>query len=74
MKVTDCLSRQFTEVNLIRVSRADIKNLQENDVTVGRFRTFTSNEPWPNAFNADLSFYKKLRDKLLFEPTGELMI
>ena len=74
MKVTDCLSRQFTEVNLIRVSRADIKNLQENDVIVGRVRTFTSNERWPNACDGDLEFYKKHRDRLLFGPSGELML
>ena len=74
MKVTDCLSRQFMEVNLIRVSRADIKNLQENDAIVGRVRTFASNDRWPNACDGDLRFYKKLRDKLLFGPAGELML
>ena len=74
MKVTDCLSRQFTEVNLIRVSRADVKTLQENDAIVGRVRNFTSNERWPNDCNGALNFYKKLRDKLLFGPAGELML
>ena len=74
MKVTDCLSRQFTEVNLIRVSRADVKNLQENDAIVGRVRNFTSNERWPNDCTGALGFYKKLRDKLVFGPAGELMV
>ena len=58
----------------IRVSRADIKNLQEYDAIVRRVRTFASNKRWSNACNGDLSFYRKVRDKLLFGPVGELML
>ena len=74
MKVTDCLSRQFVEINAIQITRADVKIMQENDEILSRLRNFLSNDRWPNICNGDLEFYRQRRNDLFFGAAGEIML
>ena len=74
MKITDCLSRQFMEINAISISRNDIRHLQDNDATLNAVRQYAANDRWPNHTTEELHFFKKSRDKIRFGTSGELFI
>ena len=74
MRITDWLSRQFTEINAISMSRNDIRHLQDNDATLNAVRQYAANDRWPNDTTEELRFFKKSRDKICFGTSGELFI
>ena len=74
MKVTDCLSRQFGEINAIQISKNEMANLQQADHLLKQIRNFAANDRWPAKCNEALTFFKKQREKLHFGQSGELMI
>ena len=74
MKVTDCLSRQFAEVNAIRLTKPEIRQLQDLDPTLKAARTHASNNRWPIRPGESLLSYKKLRKNLIFGSSGELLV
>ena len=73
MKVTDCLSRQFAEINAVRVSQSEIAQYQENDETLKQVRNFLVSDRWPNQPSDDIAFFKKRRAQFLFGRHGELL-
>lgn len=74
MKVTDCLSRQFAEINAIRLTKPEIRQLQDLDPTLKAARTHASNNRWPIRPGEPLLSYKKLRKNLIFGSSGELLV
>ena len=74
MKVSDCLSRQFTEINAIRLTRLEIQLLQENDPVLKQVRNHAANNRWPNHPSSPVKFYCDKRDSLEFGRSGELHI
>ena len=74
MKVSDCLSRQFAEINAIRLTRPEIQHLQENDPVLKDVRNFASNDRLPNHPTAAVTFYRDKRTRLEFGPSGELHV
>ena len=74
MKVTDCLSRQFCEINAISVSKTELANLQESDERLRHVRNYVSNNRWPTNCDSEILFYKKQRGNLVFGRKGELLL
>ena len=74
MKVSDCLSRQFAEINAIRLSSSEVKFLQENDDTLRSVRNYVANDRWPNNPSPEIEFYREKRDKLIFGGAGQLFV
>ena len=73
MKISDCLSRQFAEINAIQLSKSEIANLQENDEQLAKIRNYVTNNRWPNKCNHEELFYAKIRPTLQFGRSGELL-
>ena len=74
MKVSDCLSRQYAEINAIRLTRPEMRHLQENDPVLKFVRNYAANNRWPINASAPIQFYRKSRDKLTFGLSGELHV
>ena len=74
MKVTDCLSRQFAEINTIRISRSEITNLQENDPELKKIRNFAAIDRWPSKATEDVDYFKKHRSSIIFGRAGEMLV
>ena len=73
MKISDCLSRQFS-TNAIKITRPDLTALQENDQLLHQIRNFVSIDRWPNQPNHEIKEFSKIREKLKFGRSGELII
>ena len=74
MKVTDCLSRQFGEINAIQISKGEMANLQQADEQLSQIRNFAANDRWPMSCDEQVAFFKKQRANLHFGQSGELML
>ena len=74
MKISDCLSRQFAELNSIRVTKSEIANLQENDELLKNIRTYAANDRWPNEQDENVKFFSKQRSNIVFGTSGEMLI
>ena len=74
MKVSDCLSRQFVELNAIHVNKSQMTNLQQNDDLLANIRKYAADNRWPNQVDTETNFYKILREKLQFGSSGELLL
>jgi len=74
MRVTDCLSRQFVEINALAISRSELANLQDADTVLQLVRNYHTNNRWPNDGSDQVKYYKRIRSKLRFGPNGEIMV
>ena len=77
MVITDCLSRQFTHepsptVNVI--TGKELKNLQENELTLTEIGRYATLNRWPNLRSKKLEIYYKNRHQITTGPNGELGI
>jgi hypothetical protein len=73
MKVTDCLSRQFPELNQLKVTKSNLAELQNGDPILNLIRNYVSTDRWPNSPKLEVKPYLCKRDKLVFGRAGELM-
>ena len=74
MKISDCLSRQFTELNALQVTKRNLSELQAADSVLHYIKNYVSSNRWPN--NPDPVFIPFLRNRqhLFFGSDGELLI
>ena len=74
MKISDCLSRQFTELNALQVTKRNLSELQAADPVLHYVKNYVSSNRWPN--NPDPVFIPFLRNRqhLFFGSDGELLI
>ena len=73
MKISDCLSRNFAEINTLRISRSNLSDLQENDAVLQNIRRYVSNQRWPLNPTAKEKSFAAHRENLHFGPAGELI-
>ena len=74
MKISDCLSRQFMELNALRVSKRNLAELQAADPILHYVKTYVSSNRWPINPQSELLPYLKNREHLFFGADGELLI
>ena len=74
MKVTDCLSRQFGELNTIQITKCELASLQESDDILHQIRNFVTINRWPHDCTDEIQFYKSQRNNLVFGRKGELLM
>jgi len=74
MKVSDCLSRQFAELNALHVTKTDLRELQINDEILAQVREFVSLDRWPNNPAPEIESYNNRRTQLVFGTNGELLL
>ena len=73
MKVSDCLSRQFAELNMLCVKKPELANLQQNDRILRDVRNYVTINRWPNQLSNEIKTYAKYRHNLVFGNSGELL-
>lgn len=74
MKISDCLSRNFAEVNSLKISRKNLADLQEDDELLNNIRRYVRNDRWPNKPNSRELPFARIRNKLHLESNGELVV
>ena len=74
MKVSDCLSRSFAELQSLQVTKTDLRDLQENDPVMERVRHYASIGRWPNQTPPNIREYFLRRSNLMFGTSGELLL
>ena len=74
MKISDCLSRNFAELNSLNITKTDIRDLQASDIILERIRHYASIDRWPNDRPPEIETYFSRRDKLVFGTSGELLL
>lgn len=74
MKITDCLSRQFPELNSLRVSKQNLAELQASDPVLHFVKTFVASNRWPNRPEPEFVPYLRRRANLFFGSKGELLL
>lgn len=74
MKVTDCLSRQFSELNQLRVTKSNLADLQNGDPILNLVRNYISTDRWPINPIDEIQPYLRKREKFVFGRSGELLL
>ena len=73
MKISDCLSRSFAEINSLRISKRDLAELQQNDEILQEVRQYVQRNRWPNNPSPEIRPFLRERSRLVFGSTGELL-
>jgi len=74
MKISDCLSRNFAELNSLHVTKTDMRDLQSNDEVLERVRHYNSIGRWPHNQSPEIQPYFNRRSDLIFGTSGELLL
>ena len=73
MKITDCLSRQFVETNMLSIRKREMCNLQENDPVLKKIRKYVAEDRWPRKPSQNEKTFARNRQFLTFGQEGELV-
>ena len=74
MKVTDCLSRQYVELNMLQVRKPQLAELQDNDEILHEVKNFVTINRWPIKPSEQIRPYARKREHLIFGRAGELLL
>ena len=74
MKISDCLSRNFAELNSLHLTKTDMRDLQSSDEVLERVRHYASINRWPNNPPPAIQPYFNRRSDLVFGTSGELLL
>ena len=73
MKVSDCLSRNFAEVNALQISKINLAELQNDDQLLHNIQRYAKNDRWPNRPSQSERPFALVRDRLIFGNRDELV-
>jgi hypothetical protein len=74
MKISDCLSRQFVELNALKVTKRNLAELQAADPILSLIKNYVASNRWPNHPDPEIMPYLRKRQNLFFGSDGELLI
>ena len=74
MKITDCLSRQFVELNALQITKRNLAELQTADPILNLVRNYVTTDRWPNHPDDDFKPFLQKRHYLVFGRDGELLL